>query len=256
MGKPNVIKCIAKAQQTMSKHSSTILTGIGIVGMVATTVLAVKATPKAMKLLQEAKKEDKHLGAVDTVKTTWKCYVPAAITGTASIGCLIGANAVSVRRTALLATAYKISENALSEYRKAVVETIGEKKEKLVRDKVAEERIKNNPVDESDIIITKRGTTLCYDTASGQYFRSDMDAIKKAENDINRVMLNEMYISLNQLYSRLGLRRTSLGDILGWNIDDGYLEFYFSSQIAEDGTPCLVLDYKVPPKYEFSKLEY
>ena len=275
MKKPNLSSFVRNTQRTLSKHSPEILTFLGITGMVTTTVLAVKATPKAMRLIDEEKnrknyelskeardngfkecEEIDHLGVMDTVKTTWKCYLPAAITGVASIACLIGASSVNARRTAALATAYKLSESALKEYKDAVVETIGEKKEKAVRDKVAEERIKKNPIDTSDIVITNKGTTLCFDTLSGQYFRSDMDVIKKAENDINKVMLNEMYVSLNRLYTALGLRTTSLGDDLGWNIDDGYLEIYFSSQLAEDGTPCLVLDYKVAPKYDYDKLVY
>lgn len=265
MRKPNLSKYVYDLQKNLSKHSPEIMTGLGIAGMVAATVLAVKATPKAIRLLEEEKRrqnlqeecgEITSLGIADTIKTAWKCYIPAGVTGALSIGCLINANRISMKRTAVLATAYKLSENALNEYRNAVVETIGEKKEKEVRDKVAEERIKKNPVDTSDIVITRKGTTLCFDTASGQYFRSDMDAIKKAENEINKVMLNEMYVSLNRLYAALGLRTTSLGDDLGWSIDDGYLQIDFSSQLAEDGTPCLVLDYRVAPRYEYSKLEY
>lgn len=274
MNKTDLSKTARKIQRSVEKHSPHILTGIGIAGMLTATVLAVKATPKALALIEEEKmfkEKEAHEGGIFTeedeeyafkltpleiVKVAWKPYIPAVITGTVSVICLIGGSSVSTRRTAALATAYKISETALSEYRDAVVETIGEKKEKDIRDKVAEERIKKNPVDTSDIVVTQKGTALCFDTLSGQYFRSDMDVIKKAENDINRVMLNEMYVSLNRLYTALGLRTTSIGDDLGWNIDDGYLEIYFSSQLAEDGTPCLVLDYKVAPKYDYDKLVY
>ena len=114
--------------------------------MITNTVVALKATPKALELINEKKQEydvDK-LKALDVVKTTWKCYVPATVTGSLSIACLIGASSVNFRRNAALATAYRLSETALSEYREKVVETIGEKKEQNIRESVAKEQIKKN----------------------------------------------------------------------------------------------------------------
>ena len=48
--KTNVSKIMKDIKITMSKRSPEILTGLGIAGMITTTVLAVKATPKAIKL--------------------------------------------------------------------------------------------------------------------------------------------------------------------------------------------------------------
>ena len=69
----------------LQKHSPEILTGIGIAGMVTTTILAVRATPKALLLIQEAE-EVKHqntdasaLTPVETIKAAWLCYVLYAI---------------------------------------------------------------------------------------------------------------------------------------------------------------------------------
>lgn len=243
-------------QNVLAKHSPEILTGIGIAGMVTTTILAVRATPKACQLI-DAKKEEEQvdkLPAVEVVKTTWKCYIPAAILGVTSTTCLIGASSVNARRNAALATAYKLAETSLTEYREKVIETIGEKKEQVVRDKVAEERIKNNPVSTTEVIITEKGNTLCYDTISGRYFKSDMEKLKRAENDLNKKMFSELYISLNEFYDELGLSQTMIGNQIGWNIDKGLIELSFSSQIAEDGTPCLVIDYSIAPKYDFNRL--
>ena len=255
MGKSNMSNIIKKTRNSISKHSPGILTGLGIAGMITSTILAVKATPKAMRLLEEKKEvlECEKLSKKEVFKTTWKCYVPSVLTAGASVGCLIGANSVNVRRNAALATAYSISETAFREYRSKVLDTVGAKKEKLIRDKVAEERINNDPVGRKEIFITDKGNTLCYDTISGRYFRSDIDKIKKAENELNKQMLDEMYISLNEFYEALGLGRTKQGDLLGWNIDGGLIELDFSSQIAEDGTPCLVIDYWVAPKYDYNK---
>lgn len=253
MHKPRVSTVIKSIQKSVTRHSPEILMGIGIAGMVTTTVLAVKATPKALRLLEEAQQESENgLTGTDKVKVCWKCYIPAAVTGVVSVSCLIGASSVNNRRNAALATAYKLSETALTEYRDKVVETIGEKKEQLVREKVAEEHIKKNPVSKNEVLITQKGETLCYDSISGRYFKSDIDKIKKTVNDLNRRMLNDMYISLNEFYYELDLDGIGVGDDLGWNIDNGFIDIDFGSQLADDGTPCVVINYSLAPRYDYS----
>lgn len=239
--------------KTVSKHSPEILTGIGIAGMITTTVMAVRATPKALALVEDKKKElsGDELTAKEVVIVTWKCYIPSAVIGTVSVCCLIGANSVNIRRRAALATAYSLSESALREYQEKVVEAIGEKKEQAVRDAVAKDKVDKNPVNSREVIITEKGNALCLDYVSGRYFRSDIDTIKKAVNELNRRMRDEMYISLNDFYYEIGLPLNGIGDDLGWNIDNGYIEPSFSSQLAEDGTPCLVIAYLVEPRYDF-----
>lgn len=256
MHKPNLANLMSNTRQFVSKRSPEILTGIGIAGMITTTVLAVRATPKALQLIEEKKNEDwvDELSPLEVVKTAWKPYVPAAVTGITSVACLIGASSVNAKRNAALATAYKLSETALTEYREKVIETIGEKKEKTVRDKVAEERVKKNPVSKSEVIITNNGTTLCFDPISARYFKSSIDKIKRAENELNKQMLHDIsgYVSLNDFYDELGLDHTSVGDDLGWNVDR-LIDISFSSQLNDNGEPSVVLDYLVAPKYDFYK---
>ena len=257
MSKQNAARVVHALKETFEKRTPEILTGIGIAGMITTTILAVKATPKAVSLLNDRKDEleTEKLPVIEVVKTTWKCYIPAAVTCGASIACLIGSSSVNLKRNAALATAYKLSETALAEYRDAVIETIGEKKERTVRDKVAEERVKKNPVTKSDVIITGNGTTLCYDPVGNSYFKSNIQQIENAKNKLNARMLNENYVSLNDFYDELGIGPTKLGEDLGWDIyKDGLIDIAFSSQLAEDGTPCLVMDYSVAPRYEYYKV--
>jgi len=255
MDKSNITNIIKGIKASISRHSPEILTGIGIAGMVTTTILAVKATPKAIKLI-EAEKRAKHVDAlspVDTVKTVWKCYIPAAMTGVSSIACLIGSNAINAKRNAALTTVYTLSEMARNEYKEKVIETIGEKKERTIKEKVDAERIKRDPVSKKEVIITEKGTTLCYDHVFGRYFKSDIDIINRAMNKINREIVINMYASLNDFYAELGLSPVEMGYDLGWNIDDGTIEIEPSSQLADDGTPCLVIDYSVSPKYNYSR---
>lgn len=275
MKKFNLTKIVRNVQKSAGRYTPEILTGIGIAGMITTTILAVKATPKALKLIEDEKdrqnealeieaeekgwdicNEVTKLKPIEVVKVAWKPYIPAVILGVTSSACLIGATSVNTRRTAAIATAYKISESALNEYREKVIETIGEKKEEEVRHKIAKDKIENNPVSSNTVIITGRGNTLCYDAFSGRYFRSDIEKIRRAENVVNRTMFTDMYISLNEFYDELGLEHTDIGSELGWNMDDGLLAIDFDSNLTEDGEPCLVISYRQSPKYDYSKLVY
>lgn len=237
---------------SMKKHSPEILTGTGIAGMVVTTVMAVRATPKALILLEEKKDEYETdtLTPVEIVKTTWTCYIPSLVIGGVSIFCLIGASSVNLRRNAALVTAYTLSETALKEYQEKVIETIGDKKERAIRESVANEKLLNNPVREV-ILTNKGGHTKCYDAITDRYFESDKSTIERAVNDLNRQMRDEMYVTLNEFYYAIGLDPSKMGDMLGWNMDKGYIEIDYSSHLDANGTPCLVLDYKVAPVYDY-----
>ena len=254
MNKEGLKRTIKSAERVLTKYSPGILTGIGIAGMIGATFMAVKATPKALYLI-EAKKEEsevEELTTVETIKTCWKCYIPATLTTVVSAACLIGASTVSAKRNAALATAYSISEAALREYQEKVVEVVGEKKEKAVRDAVAKDQIERDPVTKSEVvIIDSNSNTLCYEPLSGRYFKSTIDKIKKAEIKLDRQMIQEMYVSLNDFYWEIGLDETDLGDKMGWNLSKGYMDLSFSSQLADDGTPCAVIVYGIPPVYDY-----
>ena len=255
----------------VKRNASTVLTFLGGVGVVATTILAVKATPKALQLIEEEKNrrtdkilegmspnEDENcwqvvkLKPIEVAKVAWKPYIPAVLLGASSVACLIGANSVHARRQAALYSAYKLSETAFTEYRDKVLETVGEETEKEVRDKVAKDKVEKNPASKTEIYMTGKGESLFYDPISDRHFMSDIETIRKIVNDLNYAMGygSEMYVSLSQLYDELGLKHTSISDNIGWNIRDGLIEPDFSSQIDE-GKPCIVLDWLKVPSYNF-----
>lgn len=254
MNKSDVTRFFKGVERTIAKHSPEILTGIGIAGMLTTTVLAVKATPKALRICETVKEEHEEPKKIDYIKATWKCYIPAAITGVVSTACLIGASSASLKRNAALATAYQISQTALTEYKDAVIETVGEETEKAVREKVAEEKVKNNPIGPNEVIMIGNEDFYCIDSISGRCFKSNEVEIKRVENEINNRLLNYMYVSLNEFYSEIGLSHTAIGDEIGWNLDNGMLEIFITAIKDEKGRPCLVIDYNVAPKYDYSKL--
>lgn len=256
MNKLNVAKLLKDTRTAMSKYSPEILTGIGIAGMIATTILAVKATPKALKCI-DAKREELELDPNDnltvkeTVQAMWKCYVPATVCGATSVACLIGASYANNRSKAALAAAYNLSASAFTEYKNKVTEVIGEKEERKVRDEVAKDRLHQKPVEQSAIIVNSNGNTRFLDSISKRRFTSDIDKVKRAQNELNARMLEgEDYVSLNDFYYEIGLDGVEFGDDLGWNIYNGrkgMIKLNFHAQLDTDGVPCIVLDYDVMP---------
>lgn len=260
------------------KHAPELLTGFGIAGMLTTVVMAVKVTPKAVCLLdcEKADRLENNIGddnenieglikipddkirkygyyrlpTKDTIKIVWRLYAPSAILCAASVACLIGASSVNTKRNTALATAYALSETAIRDYRQKVVESVGNKKEDLIHTSVVQEKLDAHPVNDSEVIITDTGTTLCYDVLSGRYFQSDKSKIDRAINELNRMIVSDDYASLNDFYDLLGIDQTGIGSMLGWNTKDRYVEARFSSHLTSDGRPCLAISFNTAPRYD------
>jgi hypothetical protein len=253
------------AGQSLSSNSPTILSGIAIAGVIGTIVLAVKATPKAVVAIDneegsknvwsEAQADEGHipLTNLETIQAAWKCYIPTAIAGSATIACIIGANKIGMRRNAALIGAYSLVDTAFREYKDEVLAQIGATKERKVHDEIVKRHIDENPPKDTQIIITGGGDQLCYESLTGRYFKSDAETIRRCENDTNASIFKDMYASLNEFWELLGLASTTLGDEMGFNIEHP-LEIVFTSQLAQDGRPCLAVGYRSLPIREYSKL--
>lgn len=230
------------------KHSPAILTALSCTGVLSTVVFAVRATPKAELIIDQLKGEygDEPIPKAELIKAVAPVYIPTGLMACVTIGCIIGANKISSKRNAVLASLYSASEMALKQYQEKVIEKIGDKKEKEVRDEIAADTLRANPIGDREVQITGKGQSLCYDTLSGRYFLSDYEMVRRVENTINRQILSEMWATLNDVYYELGLKDIDLGRYIGWNPDHP-LRFVFSSQIADDGRPCLVIGYESEP---------
>lgn len=253
--KSNIIKVTKDIKKGVKKHSTEILTGIAMAGYISAGVWGVLTTPKALDDIKKAKKKKgEELTKVEKVKTAGKYYVgPIILTGLSS-ACLLQASHINKKRYAALATAYKLSETALTEYKDKVVEVLGEKKEKEINDKIAKDKIDRNPVVNNEIVITEVGNTLCFDAATSRYFKSDRETIRQAVNDLNFRLSSEMWVSLNDLYYAIGINTCEIGEEVGWNVEDGPIDVNFSSQLTKDGTPCLVMSYRIFPRYDYTSL--
>lgn len=268
---------IEDAGKWIDHNSPVILLTVGIVGFVTTTVIAVKATPKAEKRLKEAKKDldiiqdeqndaEQHNAPVEEIKKikTKKVkaygevakdlaiiYGPTMLLGASSAACLIRSHNIEAKRLTAVGTALQISEVARKEYRDKVIETIGKGKEQEIQDEIAKDHVKANPPDINDPITMSEIDTLCYETLTGRYFRSNGVKLKKIENEINRRLRNEGFISANEWFYELGLPSTKVGDDLGWNYNEE-LDLRFSSMLHPDyDVPILIVDYAIAPKYDY-----
>lgn len=254
---------LAKRVETLiARNSPVILTGIGVAGTITTAYLAGTASFKAALILEDAQKskwhsrpdnssrEDYMLDAKEKAEMVWKLYIPAVTTATLTCAAIIGANRIGTRRAAAIAAAYQISERAFDEYKDKVVEKLGETAERQVRDEVAQERVEKNPPKNTEVIITGVGEVLCYDSITGRYFKSDMERLRKAQNDLNEKLINEVYASLTDFYELVNLPGTPYSNEIGWNTEK-LLELDFSTTLSEGGVPCISVDYTPTPKPEY-----
>lgn len=238
-------------QQFIKKNASTILTCIGGAGVVATSVMAVKATPKAMKLI-EAKKEEKgeKLTVLETIETAGTTYVPTVITGAATIACIFGANVLNQRKQAALMSAYALLDNSYKEYKKKVDELYGEGSDQEICDELAKDKYEHVEVND--------GKRLFYDEFSERYFEATTEDVLKAEYELNRMLAQDSGIFLNEFYELLGLEPVNYGDYLGWSAFElvetywyCWVEFDHRKVVMDDGLECTIISMQFEPTFDF-----
>lgn len=245
---------IGASKVFVMKNSPLILTTLGAIGVVTTTAMAIRATGPALTILA---KDDLEHGrpvkrvdqATRAVKLCWHLYVPTAIVGGATIGAIIGAHSIHSSRNLAIAGAYSILEQTAKTYEEAVLDTVGEKKVLEVGNRVATHHLEENPVEEHKVFNTGKGDTLTFDTITGRYFRTDLESLRQAQNTFNARLLQGTWMSLNEFYSEIGLEPIDIGDDIGWT-PERMLDCAFTSRLANDGTPCMVLAHNVLPTFD------
>lgn len=256
---------VSKVKFLLENHSTTILTGVGVGGTVATSVLTGRASFKAAGLISDQKNYEaiswqegvsdappEEMSKAKMVKLVWMLYLPPVAAGVTTITAIIVANRISSTKIAALAVAGGISERALQEYKDKVVEKLGERQNQKIRDEVAQDRIDNHPPGE--VIVAGSGEVLCYDMLTGRYFNSTVETIKQAENKINHEMLNTMGASLAEFQEELGLPSTPYTDSVGWSGGGDLVHVVLSTTMSPDKRPCIAIDFDRTPTLEYSKM--
>ena len=245
---------LSKSQVFLKRNSATILTCVGAAGVIATAVTAVKATPKALLLLENAK-EDKgeELTKFETIKVAGPAYVPALLLGTGTIACIFGANVLNQRNQASLMSAYALLDGAYKDYRKKVDELYGEEAGAEVRAGIAKDKYEEHPIEQ-----VSDGTRLYYDFYSSRYFEATPAAVKRAEYEVNRTLMLDDGVFLNEWYQHLDLEPLEYGWNFGWSAcanSDMYwqtwIDFNHEKTVMDDGLECIIISFSQEPYPDF-----
>lgn len=250
------------------KHMPVILTYAGVCGVVGTSIMAVRATSKALSLIQlekerinaelyktskengqkEFPKVDK-LTPKEVITVTWKCYIPSIMFGLSTIVCIIGIHALDKRNQASLASAYAMLNEAYKQYRDTAKIVYGEDADAKIQAEIAKETF----VSADGIAVYSPDSDfseklLFYDFFSKRYFESTLAAVLNAEYHINRNLQLRGYSTINEFYKFLGLDGIEFGDEMGWGIDELitdfgclWLDFENHKTKMEDGLECFIV---------------
>lgn len=244
---------IQKISRTITQNSPAFMTALGVVGVFTTAILTAKAMPEAQRRVWDAESEQTtDLSNLDKVKLTWTLFIPSALSASLSVVCIIGANSINKRRNAALLSVYALSETALKEYQSKVSDSIGEKAEQSIRDNLNNEKFEK-ALPSNTIVLTEESEVLCYDTFSGRFFKNNIESIRRAENDVNRQIINDFSASLNDFYRLIGLPPIDVGDDIGWN-NDKPLELLFTSRLDGTGKPAAAVDYRIRPYTKYDRV--
>lgn len=234
--------------------------------MVATSVMAVKATPKAVRMLEEAEKEKgQALTRLEIVQVAGPSYIPAAITGLGTIACIFGANALNKRQQAALMSAYALLDSSYKEYKNKLKELYGEETHQNVVNAIAVEKTNDVHVTGSylgticDLSAEENDSEprLFYDEHSSRYFESTIERVMAAEYHLNRNYILRGYSYLNEFYEFLGLEETDYGSVLGWAPNDEgmyWIDFNHRKAELDNGLNVYIIEMPFEPTYDF--LEY
>lgn len=229
------------------QNSPEILSGMGIAGVGITAYLTAKATIKAVRHVdeveaREGKNPDSKERVKENAKLVWKYYVPPVISGVVTVVAIAGGNRAGSHRTSAAVAAYSITEKAFSEYKEKVVEHLGDEKAQKLHDEIVETKLRSSVDPTIHTVTHVTGQVLCCEMYTMRYFRSDMERLRKVENELNRMINHERYVTMAELYDMLGLENTSDCDRMGWD-SDRLVEFLFTTIMSPQGEPCIAFAY-------------
>ena len=243
----------------LKKHSPEILMAVGVVGTVASTVMACKATLKLNDVLDESKdiiekihevsededmkdkyteddaKKDLTITYVQTGAKIAKLYAPAVILGTLSLTAILASNNILRKRNVALAAAYATIDRSFKDYRSRVVERFGKELDKELRYNIKAKEIEETVIDENGKEKTVKKTVNVSDPNGYSDYARFFDEscagwnktpeynlmfLKQQQAHANRLLQQNGYLFLNEVYEMIGLPKTKAGQVVGWVYDE------------------------------------
>lgn len=263
-----LFKMLEKIEKFGKKESPAILAGMAVVGLGLTVWQAYKSRPAVEKAINEYKSAQKREEKLEGAKKVVVAVAPTALTAAGTIGCIIGSHSISSRRIAVLSAAYNLSSETAKSLSAKMEEMVGEKKASEIKEAVLKDKFKKQEAKDQNkvfagdgnLILPDNGLCLCRDLYSGRCFYSTPETIKRAVLKISGNVTQEMWVSLNDLYSEIGspqLPQVPMGDDIGWGTEDlvnFQIPVVFTSTLTEDDRPCFTLDlmgYSVNPDFHY-----
>lgn len=247
-------KIIPKVQHFFRRNGSTILTCVGAVGVIATAVIAVRETPKAMKTIEDAEqKKGEKLTKSEVIKVAGPAYIPSVLIGASTIACIFGANVLNKKQQASLVSAYALVNHSYKEYRQKANELCGEDTDKRIMRAITELHYRD-----SDAMKKEDDKQLFFDFFSLQHFYSTVDEVMDAEKRLNELFQSRGYASLGEFYAMLGIPVADSDHAIGWSTSVGHylygynkIEFTYEPLILEGGTDCCVITPTFDPTADY-----
>lgn len=252
----------------MKRNASTILTCLGGIGVVTTTVMAVKATPKALQLIEETeKKKGEKLTTWETVKTTAPTYIPTVLFGVGTVACIFGANILNKRQQSSLMSAYALLDESYKKYRRTVVELYGKETNEEIVNAIAVEEANEVYMHASNLGVDCTqfleedfsDPVLFYDEYSHRYFEAPIEQVILSEYHLNRNYTMRGFALLNEFYEFLGLEQTDYGGEVGWVIeynDSFWIDFNHRKVTMDDGLECYIIEMMFEPTTNWKEYYY
>lgn len=241
------------------KHSPELLVAAGVVGVVASGVMACKATTKLSSVLcehkeqtnqinsyieehgsteeynEEDQKKDLAIVYTQTGVKLAKLYAPAIALGALSITAIVASNRILNKRNAALAAAYTVVDKSFKEYRGRVVERFGKELDRELRYNLKSKEVEEIVVNEDGTQeLVKDNVEVATIDAASDYARFFDDGctgwskdpefnlifLRRQQEFANEKLRTNGYLFLNEVYDMLGIPKTKAGHCVGWVYDE------------------------------------
>lgn len=250
--------------QFWHRNASTVLTCLGGAGVIITSVMAAKATPKALENLEEAKQEKgEELSKWEKVKVAGPKYLPTIVIGGVTVVCIFGANILNKRQQANLASAYALIDQSYKRYQNKVKEIYGEDAHEEILELIAAEKSENVGIKSPGFVSNDKlyvdnqcgETRIFYDEFGDRFFEATLEQVISAQYHLNRNYTLRGYTVLNEFYDFLGIEPTGYGNELGWiaNDDGKYWIEFNNKKVNIRGVDCIIIEMPFAPDLEWQE---
>ena len=253
-----------QAKGFWSSNGGTVLSVTSVLLSLAATGSAVISTSKAIEDIKEAEqkkyedyiskgpKDDSSyegLTKMEIVKACWKRYIVTGICQAGSIACAVGAGIHNKNAVNNAIMSSQIPLAYMKIFEEKVAQEISSEKLSKIRSEAAAEVIRKDPPKKQLVISDNDDIAWFKDDFSKRYFKCNTVTLERVKNEINNIMLNEGFVSLNEYYIKLDLDPIELGWDIGWvaTIPGELMNFHIDYTALENGTPCGLIIFSPPP---------